>query len=80
MYTITNRAGSLVSFRGNSGETWHLPPATSIEVMDVEVMENAKIDKLMQLGMIDVQPGPLAAVPAAAPEPSQPGPSPEAER
>ena len=68
--TITNRAHSLVSFRGNSGQTWHLPPETSIEVMDVEVTGNAKIEKLTQLGMLDVQPGQPSEV-TAAPEKSQ---------
>ena len=69
--TITNRARSLVSFRGNSGQTWHLPPETAIEVMDVEVTENAKIEKLMRLGVIDVQPAQPSEVTAEAPETSQ---------
>ena len=44
--TIINRARSLGSFRGNNGQMWHLPPETSIEVMDVEITGNAKIEKL----------------------------------
>jgi hypothetical protein len=69
--TITNRSRSLVSFRGNSGQTWHLPPETSLEVMVVEVTENAKIEKLTELGMIDVQSGQPSKVTAGAPEKRQ---------
>jgi hypothetical protein len=54
-YTITNRSGRLVSFRGNGGETWHLAPFASIAVMDVEVTNNPKIQKLEANGMIAVQ-------------------------
>jgi hypothetical protein len=53
--TITNRSGRLVSFRGNGGETWHLAPFASIAVMDVEVTNNPKIQKLEANGMIAVQ-------------------------
>ena len=53
--TITNRSGRLVSFRGNSGETWHLAPFASIEVMDNEVMNNPKVQKLEASGVIAVQ-------------------------
>jgi hypothetical protein len=53
--TITNRSGRLVSFRGNSGETWHLAPFASITVMDVEVTNNPKVQKLEANGMITVQ-------------------------
>jgi hypothetical protein len=53
--TITNRSGSLVSFRGNSGQTWHLAPFASIEVMDVEVTNNPKVQKLEANGVITVE-------------------------
>ena len=53
--TITNRSGRLVSFRGNGGETWHLAPFASIAVMDVEVTNNPKVQKLEANGMIAVQ-------------------------
>jgi len=53
--TITNRSGGLVSFRGNGGQTWHLPPFASITVMDVEVMNNPKVHKLEANGVIAVQ-------------------------
>jgi hypothetical protein len=53
--TVTNRSGTLVSFRGNSGQTWHLAPFTSIAVMDVEVTNNPKVQKLEANGMIAVQ-------------------------
>jgi hypothetical protein len=53
--TITNRSGRLVSFRGNGGQTWHLAPFASIEVMDVEVTNNPKVQKLEASGVIAVQ-------------------------
>ena len=53
--TITNRSGRLVSLRGNSGQTWHLAPFASIEVMDVEVTNNPKVQKLEANGVIAVQ-------------------------
>ena len=53
--TITNRSGRLVSFRGNGGETWHLAPFASIAVMDVEVTNNPKVQKLEANGVIAVQ-------------------------
>jgi hypothetical protein len=54
--TVTNRSGRLVSFRGNGGETWHLPPFASIAIMDVEVTENPKVQKLEANGLIEVKP------------------------
>lgn len=63
--TITNRSGRLVSFRGNGGQTWHLPPFASITVMDVEVMNNPKVHKLEANGVIGIQK-------AEAPEPVRP--------
>jgi hypothetical protein len=53
--TITNRSGRLVSFRGNGGETWHLAPFASIAVMDVEVTNNPKIQKLEANEVITVK-------------------------
>ena len=53
--TITNRSGRLVSFRGNSGQTWHLAPFASIALMNVEVTNNPKIQKLEANGIIAVQ-------------------------
>jgi hypothetical protein len=63
---ITNRSGSLVSFRGNGGETWHLTPFASIAVMDVEVTNNPKVQKLEAKGIITVQQ-------TEPPEPVRPG-------
>lgn len=66
--TITNRSGRLVSFRGNGGQTWHLAPFASIEVMDVEVSNNAKVRKLEANGVVAVQAEPLEPVrPASQP-------------
>jgi len=45
----------MVSFRGNSGQTWHVPPGLSIDVADVEVVDNAKIEKLTRQGVIAVE-------------------------
>ena len=53
--TVTNRSGRLVSFRGNGGQTWHLAPFASIEVMDVEVTNNPKVNKLEANGVIAVE-------------------------
>ena len=54
--TITNRSGRLVSFRGNGGEPWHLAPFASIAIMDVEVTDNPKVQKLEANGLIEVKP------------------------
>lgn len=53
--TITNRSGRLVSIRGNGGQTWHLAPFASIDVMNVEVTNNPKVHKLEANGVIAVQ-------------------------
>jgi hypothetical protein len=52
---IQNVTRRLVSVRGNSGETWHLPPAVSIDLMDAEVMDNPMMAKLVAKGVITVQ-------------------------
>lgn len=52
--TIRNRAPRAVSFRGNSGETYHLPPGIALEVAEVEVTGNLKIQKLTRQGVIAV--------------------------
>ena len=53
--TIRNRAPRAVSFRGNSGQTGHLPPGIALEVAQVEVLDNPKIDKLVRQGVIAVE-------------------------
>ena len=55
--TVCNLTRRIVSFRGNSGQTWHLPPGVSIPVLDVEVARNAKVVKLEAMGVIAVQRG-----------------------
>ena len=52
MQNLTHR---LVSIRSNSGQTWHLPPGVSLDLMNVEVTDNAKIAKLVANGVIAVQ-------------------------
>jgi hypothetical protein len=52
---IQNLTHRIVSIRGNSGQTWHLPPTDSLDLMDVEVTDNAKIAKLVANGIVAVQ-------------------------
>lgn len=52
---IHNLTHRIVSIRGNSGQTWHLPPNISLDLMDVEVTDNAKVAKLVAHGVIAVQ-------------------------
>jgi hypothetical protein len=54
---IQNLTHRLVSLRDNSGQTWHLPPGVTLDLMDVEVMDNATIAKLIARGVIAVRPG-----------------------
>ena len=54
-YTITNRARRIVTFRSNSGHTWHLPPQTVLDLPTIEVTENAKILKLAANGILAVR-------------------------
>ena len=53
--TIHNLTHRLVSIRGNSGQTIHLPPDVSIDVMDAEILNNAKVAKLEGVGAIAVR-------------------------
>jgi len=41
--------------RGNSGQTIHLPPGGSIEVLDAELLNNVKVAKLEGMGAIAVR-------------------------
>jgi hypothetical protein len=59
-----------VSFRGNGEETWHLAPSASITVLDTEVTNNSKIQKLEAIGAIAVQAA--AAVVSDPPEGQRP--------
>ena len=52
---IQNLTRRLVSIRGNSGETWHLPPKVSIDVMNAEATDNPMIAKLVAKGVISLQ-------------------------
>ena len=40
--TVTNQGQTIVSFCGNSGETWHIPPGHAITMMTVELTDNEK--------------------------------------
>jgi len=52
--TIRNLTPRLVSFRGNSGQTWHLSPKSSFEVLSSEIVNNAKCEKLKAKNVIDI--------------------------
>lgn len=52
--TIRNLTPRLVSFRGNSGQTWHLSPNSSIEVLGSEIVGNDKCEKLKAKNVIDI--------------------------
>ncbi len=52
---ILNLTPRLVSFRGNSGQTWHLSPNASLEVLGSEVVNNAKCEKLKAKKVIDIR-------------------------
>jgi hypothetical protein len=41
--TVTNQSHAIVSFRGNSGETWHIPPGHAITIMTIELTDNEKV-------------------------------------
>lgn len=53
--TIRNRVPRAVSFRGNSGQVWHLPPGIALDVAEVEVTDNPKVQKLARQGVIAVE-------------------------
>jgi hypothetical protein len=52
---IQNMTRRLVSIRGNSGQTWHLPPKAAIDLMDAEATDNPTIAKLVAKGVISLQ-------------------------
>jgi hypothetical protein len=52
--TIHNLTRRIVSMRGNSGQSIHLPPGISIDVLDAEILNNAKVAKLEGIGAIAV--------------------------
>jgi hypothetical protein len=51
---LKNVSRGLVSFRGNSGETWHIPPGESVPLPDFELSENAMLHKLKELRLVEV--------------------------
>jgi hypothetical protein len=53
--TVTNQSHTIVSFRGNSGETWHIPPGHAITIMTIELTDNEKVRKLEELRFIVIQ-------------------------
>ena len=54
--SVTNQSHTIVSFRSNSGETWHIPPGHAITMMTIEITDNEKVRKLEELGFIVIQP------------------------
>ena len=63
---IKNITKRLVSLRLNTGRTVHLPPGTKLEVLDVEVDNNAKAKKLEARQVIACGPVEKKAAPAGA--------------
>jgi hypothetical protein len=63
---IQNLTRRLVSIRGNSGETWHLPPGGSLDLPNAETAENNKISKLVANGILSLQTEESAAPVSAA--------------
>ncbi|HZF20339.1 MAG TPA: hypothetical protein VE008_11605 [Burkholderiales bacterium] len=61
-HKVQNVTRRLVSLRGNSGQTWHIAPNTSIELPDFELSRNEKLRKLREGHLIKVEP-PLDAKP-----------------
>jgi hypothetical protein len=53
--TVTNQSHTIVSLRGHSGETWHIPPGHAITIMTIELTDNEKVRKLEELGFIAIQ-------------------------
>jgi len=53
-HTLKNLSRRLVSLRGNSGQSWHIPPGASVELPAFEVAENAKLRKLEERLLIKV--------------------------
>ena len=54
--SVTNQSHTIVSFRSNNGETWHIPPGHAITMMTIEITDNEKVRKLEELGFIVIQP------------------------
>jgi hypothetical protein len=65
---IHNLTHRLVSIHGNSGQTWHLPPHVSVDVLEAEVTDNVKVTKLVAKGIIAVQQVDQAERASRAPE------------
>jgi len=58
MKTVKNLSSRLVTLRLNSGQAVILPPKTSLSnVMDQDVEQNAKVQKLIDLGVISIPKG-----------------------
>jgi hypothetical protein len=53
-YLVRNVSKDLVTIRGNSGESCHLPPNTSITLPDSELSGNAVFEKLKRRQAISV--------------------------
>ena len=53
--TITNKTRQLLTLTLNSGETVHLAPSEiSLQLSEIETKDNAKIQKLLSEGMIEI--------------------------
>ena len=52
IHNLTRRP---VSIRGNSGDTWHVPPGGSLDLPAAETADNDKVSKLVANGILSVQ-------------------------
>lgn len=52
--TLKNMSRRLVSLRGNSGQSWHIPPGASIALPPFETVDNAKLRKLEERHVLKV--------------------------
>lgn len=75
--TVKNQTRRQVTFRGRSGRFRHLPPMSSIEVPEVEVADNAFVEKLVKRRILAVADGgkSQAAKAASAPQDDKAGKS-----
>lgn len=53
-HIVKNLSRRPVSFRGNSGQTWHVAPSASIELPDFEVSGNPMLHKLAVRHLVDL--------------------------
>lgn len=53
-HILKNLSRRPVSFRGNSGQTWHVAPSAVVELPDFEVSENPMLHKLAERHVVEL--------------------------